>query len=95
MVQPLCSALHTLCGHLEPPPTSDQGLGGGLQDTSTVQDRGNVEWQLLSMSWLPQRGQEKLSRSVGGSRPAVGHLPARREAGAVQIQSKGKVQFFS
>lgn len=28
MVQPLYSALHTLCGHLEPPPTSDQGLGG-------------------------------------------------------------------
>lgn len=100
MAQPLCSAPHTLCGHLEPPPTSEQGLEGapgvtgGLQDTGTVQDCGNVEWQLLRMIWLPQRGQEKLSRSLGGSRPAVGHLPARQKAGAMQIQSKGKVQFF-
>lgn len=50
MVQPLCSALHDLCRHLEPPPTSDQGLEGtlgvtgGLEDTGTVQDWGNVEW---------------------------------------------------
>lgn len=44
MGQPLCSALHALCGHLEPPPTSDQGLegtpgvNGGLQDSGTVQE---------------------------------------------------------
>lgn len=44
MAQPLCSALHTLCGHLEPPPTSDQGLEGTPGVNGTQVQYKNEEW---------------------------------------------------